>query len=73
MRKTLLVLFLSLAVASLAMAAGNLKVAEPVADDGTQSYNNEPAMPLPLPMTSDSPGEVSILQLPQRGRQHLDS
>jgi len=58
MRKTLLVLFLSLAVASLAMAAGNLKVAEPVADDGTQSYNNEPAMPLPLPMTSDSPGEV---------------
>ncbi|UCC81056.1 MAG: T9SS type A sorting domain-containing protein [Candidatus Zixiibacteriota bacterium] len=59
MRKTLLVCFLSLALAGLATAAGNLKVAQPpVADDGTRSYSNEPVTPLPLPMTSDSPGEV---------------
>lgn len=60
MRKTLLVLFLSLAVVSLAMAAGNMKVpvVPPTADDGTQNNNAEEVEALPLPMTSDSPGEV---------------
>ena len=58
MRKTLLVLFLSIALVSLASASDLKKAAEPVADDGTRSYNNGPVTPLPLPMTSDSPGEV---------------
>ncbi|UCE67666.1 MAG: T9SS type A sorting domain-containing protein [Candidatus Zixiibacteriota bacterium] len=58
MRKTLLVLFLSIALVSLALASDLKKAAEPVADDGTRNYNNGPVTPLPLPMTSDSPGEV---------------
>jgi hypothetical protein len=54
-----MILLLSLAVTGLAAATGNLKVAQPpIADDGTRSYGNEPATPLPLPMTSDSPGEM---------------
>jgi len=58
MRKSLLVLFLLSVLVSLSTAGDKYKAAEPVADNGTQNNNTETAPPLPLPMTSDSPGEV---------------
>lgn len=58
MVKKLLVLFMLLALMGPAMAGGDRKAADPVADNGTRNVNNETVPALPLPMTSDSPGEV---------------
>lgn len=58
MRKALLVFFLSLALVNMALAVDKYKAAAPVADDGTRSAANETTPPLPLPMTSDSPGVI---------------
>ncbi len=57
MKKTLMVLLLSFTLTGLAVAE-LVPAAKPVADDGTQQGNTEIVPALPLPMTTDSPGEV---------------
>lgn len=58
MRRTLLVLFLSLAVASLATAGKSIKITDlPRVDDGTRG-NYISGIPLPMPLITDSPGEI---------------
>jgi hypothetical protein len=58
MKKILLVLFLGVVLASQAPAGGLKKAARPIADDGTRDFNRQEVTPLPLPMTSESPGEI---------------